>query len=516
MGLNCGVARLGLLAFSLWAGLAAAQHCTPDLDCWPSSTVVGGWIKTLRADTTVLTPYGPNFVYYLSEAHANMNTLKTSFPGLIIHPGNENDLRSVLRFASKYRIRVVAKCSGHDQNCRSTGRGVIQVVMDKFKRLSYNPIDESISFGAGANHGEIYAFNNLHGRVTVGGQFKTVCPAGCLTGGCHGPLSRLYGLGIDQVQGIRFALFNGTILNLAPNRSADLFNALLGAGASSFGVAISFRVKSYPKPPVVVQVGATFTVLHPEAHGNPDSELPNLLSTYFFNVTWWSSLPLGLAGYFSTSQTGEGTHIATIEWVYSGDEPSELEPAIEPVLTSPFVMPGTVSINYFESLAGYSEAAYSQAGLYYRKFVFNSLLPPVQEVLDAATSALLAYPSLPTWIWYTYGGAAATGTAGHVPPGMRDGMIQINTAATWLNPEDDKDTIAGISAALPLFYSLGESSYSNEYTSWGGYNAPANWKARFFSNYTQLVAVKKKYDPCNLYNVQYGVGWDLPKATCSK
>lgn len=55
------------------------------------------------------------------------NTLKTAFPGLIIHPGNEKDLSSTLRFASKYRIRVVAKCSGHDQNCRSTGNGVIQV-----------------------------------------------------------------------------------------------------------------------------------------------------------------------------------------------------------------------------------------------------------------------------------------------------------------------------------------------------------------------------------------------------
>ncbi len=28
------------------------------------------------------------------------------------------------------------------------------------------------------------------------------------------------------------------------------------------------------------------------------------------------------------------------------------------------------------------------------------------------------------------------------------------------------------------------------------------------------MQAKRKYDPCNLYVVEYGVGWDQPKATC--
>lgn len=92
----------------------------------------------------------------------------------------------------------------------------------------------------------------------------------------------------------------------------------------------------------------------------------------------WEALPLGLAGYFSTSQTEEGVHIATIEWVYSGDNADELEAIVTPVLSSPFAIGDSISINYFSSLAEYSATAYNQGGLYYRKFVFNSLIPPVQ------------------------------------------------------------------------------------------------------------------------------------------
>ena len=54
---------------------------------------------------------------------------------------------------------------------------------------------------------------------------------GCLTGGCHGPLTRQHGLGVDNVLGARIALYNGTIINVGPTgKTSDLFTALLGAG----------------------------------------------------------------------------------------------------------------------------------------------------------------------------------------------------------------------------------------------------------------------------------------------
>lgn len=49
----------------------------------------------------------------------------------------------------------------------------------------------------------VYGYLANISRISVGGAFKTVCPAGCNSGGCHGPLTRMYGLGVDNVLAMR-------------------------------------------------------------------------------------------------------------------------------------------------------------------------------------------------------------------------------------------------------------------------------------------------------------------------
>jgi hypothetical protein len=75
------------------------------------------------------------------------------------------------------------------------------------------------------------------------------------------------------------------------------------AGASSFGVVVGFKLKTHPAPPYVLQLGSRFS------YTADSSDLPwdqatspqpaNLFSTYFFNATWWSGLPLGLGGFLT-------------------------------------------------------------------------------------------------------------------------------------------------------------------------------------------------------------------------
>ncbi len=54
---------------------------------------------------------------------------------------------------------------------------------------------------------------------------------------------------------IRIVLYNGTLVVAnASNAYSDLFNALLGGGAGSFGVVTGFTVKTYPEPKFVSRV----------------------------------------------------------------------------------------------------------------------------------------------------------------------------------------------------------------------------------------------------------------------
>ncbi|PNG93966.1 hypothetical protein TSOC_015283, partial [Tetrabaena socialis] len=131
----------------------------------------------------------------------------TSAPGMIIFPATESDARRVVRFAARYRIRVVGKCSGHDSMMRSTGYGVIQLVMTKFKSISFNNATQTITFGAGNAHLDVYSFLAEKGRFAVGGTWAYVCPAGCLSNGCYGHFTREFGMGADNVAGLRFMLY---------------------------------------------------------------------------------------------------------------------------------------------------------------------------------------------------------------------------------------------------------------------------------------------------------------------
>jgi hypothetical protein len=53
------------------------------------------------------------------------------------------------------------------------------------------------------------------------------------------------------------------------------------------------------------------------------------------------------------------------------------------------------------------------------------------------------------------------------------------------------------------------SSYVNEFTSIGDYNLIPDWQQRFWGaeKYHRLLAVKQKFDPCNMLGVEMSVGY---------
>ncbi|GIL63152.1 hypothetical protein Vafri_17269 [Volvox africanus] len=446
---------------------ANAGFCTPTPgSCWPSRSTFSAWLATLSSTTRVYTPdTTPEF--FLSEA-TSMNLLKSNFPGLIVVPGTEADLRSAMYFASKNRIRVVARCSGHDFNGRSNGRGVMLIKTELLNWTLYDDKTQAISFGSGAMHADIYSALVPYNRVYIGGQSKTVCPAGCLAGGCHGLMSRQYGLGIDSILEIRFALFNGTVITLNRTRNADLFHAYLGAGQNSFGVALSFKAQTYPAPPAILMFDALFDATADNAPGN-------LLSNFFLNATWFNDMPRELAGNINY-EFGS----VKVKFVYTGTDYDGTFQKLQPLLESPFTRHVTdpeVFPNMYEvALNLYPPVT----DIWARKFITSGFLPQDQEVLDTISS-----------------------------------IIVVLFGAQWFDPHEDRDRVAGMEPYLSGLYSLAPTSYSNEFTSWGTYNNVSDWKTRFFSNYDSLLAVKKKYDPCNLMTAKFAVGSDQPTAICS-
>jgi hypothetical protein len=74
-----------------------------------------------------------------------------------------------------------------------------------------------------------------------------------MQGGGHGPASRDFGLGADQVLEATVVLADGSIVSADPCKDQDLFFAIRGGGGGTYGVVVSTTIKAWPTTSVVTQ-----------------------------------------------------------------------------------------------------------------------------------------------------------------------------------------------------------------------------------------------------------------------
>jgi FAD/FMN-containing dehydrogenase len=93
-----------------------------------------------------------------------------------------------------------------------------------------------------------------NGKIVVGGGTPSVTIAGgWMQGGGHGPASREFGLGADQVLSARVVFADGCIVTASPYENQDVYFAIRGGGPGTYGVVLSTVIKAWPMVDVKVQ-----------------------------------------------------------------------------------------------------------------------------------------------------------------------------------------------------------------------------------------------------------------------
>jgi FAD/FMN-containing dehydrogenases len=123
---------------------------------------------------------------------------------------------------------------------------------------------------------------------------KTVgCIGGYTQGGGHSPASHDYGLAADQVLEAQIVLANGEIATANSCQFSDLYFAIRGGGAGTYGVVTSMTVKVYPSKPVVAQ-SLAITPLANDTDSLLDAitdvyqQYPNIMDAGFSGYGSWS------------------------------------------------------------------------------------------------------------------------------------------------------------------------------------------------------------------------------------
>ncbi len=165
-------------------------------------------------------------------------------PRAVVFCESTADVQRTVRWARKHAVRIVPRSGGHSYGGYSTTTGVIVDV----SRLAGVTLDSSrhAVVGAGARLIDVYAGLAQHGRTVPAGSCPTVGIAGLALGGGVGFASRKYGLTCDNLVEATVVLANGSAVVANARAHPDLYWALRGGGGGNFGIVTRLVFRTHP------------------------------------------------------------------------------------------------------------------------------------------------------------------------------------------------------------------------------------------------------------------------------
>ncbi|POO01103.1 Xanthine dehydrogenase C subunit [Trema orientale] len=189
-----------------------------------------------------------------STQNPRFSTPSTPKPLIIVTPSSASHVQAAVYCCRKHSLRIRTRSGGHDFEGLSYVSQVPFVVID-LRNLSSITVDvngKTSWVEAGANIGELYyrIAENSKDLGFPAGVCHTVGVGGHFSGGGYGDLMRKYGLAADNIIDARLVNADGKLLD-RESMGEDLFWAIRGGGAASFGVVLAWKIRLLPVPSTV-------------------------------------------------------------------------------------------------------------------------------------------------------------------------------------------------------------------------------------------------------------------------
>jgi FAD/FMN-containing dehydrogenase len=436
-----------------------------------------------------------------------------SHPAAIATCASAADVSRCVRYAADTATALHLRSGGHSYGGWSTGQGLV-IDVGGLSSVVVDTASGTARIGAGARLAGVYSALAAQGAALAAGSCPTVGVTGLALGGGVGALTRAYGLTCDAIQSVQIVTADGKTREVSATVDPDLFWALRGGGGGSFGAVTAFTVKVRPAPTV-----HTFYLQWPFARAGAvlaawqkwiATADPKLWSTCKLLADptsnslqatvsgTWIGTAAALTAQLAPLRTAVGAQPAadqasTLSYAQAmlfeagclGQSTAQcIALALQPPKRQPFAATSAILAKALPA-AGIAAAVQGvTAGLSVSKLVeggisFDALGGQVAAVPGAGSA--FAYRSALATVQYTATWASVTGASGTADPapfdtfvrGLRSKLAPWTGAAAYVNYADPAIT-----------------DYSSAY--WG-------------SNYPRLQAVKKTYDPGQLFTYAQAV-----------
>ncbi|KAF8496253.1 FAD-binding domain-containing protein [Russula emetica] len=433
------------------------------------------------------------------------------------------DIQAGIRFSQAHDLRVVIKSSGHDYLGRSTAKNSLLLWTAYFKNITFTEqfiVDGSdhgpaVTVGSGVGLKTIYVAAKAQGKMFVGGTAATVSPAGgYIQGAGHSGFSPLYGLAADNVlQSLEFSvvLADGSFVTVNSASHPDLFWALRGGGAGSWGVIIDATL---PTLPIFNATLHTVNVLTATL-----DQTASLMTTHAKHINDWDQVWAGQYFYLTGSTTNSTLVVSTLFKDLDGDASKAQMSSFlaDAVKVGAAVQGETTATTFANDIVGFSDDPSGYNIILSSRLIPGSVYSNAPESVGPAYKQLLSQGIQSVLGNLVAGGQVAANAHidSAVNPAWRTAKAHVIATQRWNDSLSAADVQAMrkkfTATARPVLAGLAGGESSGSYSNEGDVLEP-NFRVTFFGpNYPRLESIKAVYDPNDLFIVPVGVHsefWD--------
>jgi FAD/FMN-containing dehydrogenase len=416
-------------------------------------------------------------------------------PGLIARCTGVADLRSALAYARRTGGPVAVRGGGHSFPGHSTCDGGVLVDLSLMKGIRVDPVRRTARAQGGVLLGELDRETQAFGLATPSGIVTHTGLAGLTLGGGIGWLMRKYGLSIDNLISVDVVTAEGELVTASEDVNADLFWGIRGGGGN-FGIVTEFEFRLHPVGPIVYAGMVAWPMERsPEFlrfYRDWITDVPDELTTAVIH-RWLPATPAIPADL-------HGRPVVAVVACYAGPV-EDGEKAVAPLKAFAPPLLDTVTPKPYLDLQSMLDPSFPHGRWYYMRACDVAEL--TDDVIDIAAargraidSPYTAYPI------FHLGGAISRVPADGTAFGGRGSGHTINFVGVTLGPDGFEEQREWVRDSWRAMEPHQSGVYVNFLTDEGTDRIRSAYGA---STYDRLQALKRKYDPGNLFHLNQNI-----------
>ncbi|MFD5408786.1 FAD-binding oxidoreductase [Streptomyces nojiriensis] len=443
-----------------------------------------------RVRGAVVTPDDESY----DEARKVHNAMIDRRPAAVVHCANAGDVMAAVDFARENGLDLAVRGGGHSVPGFGTCDGGVVADLSGMRGVRVDAAGRTARAEGGATWGDFNAATYAFGLATTGGIISTTGIGGLTLGGGIGYLARGLGLSCDNLISADVVTADGRLVVASEEENADLFWALRGGGGN-FGAVTSFEFRLSPVKdiyggPMLFELADAPTVLRSFADHIADA--PEELGGFpAFQIA--PPLPF-------IPEDRHGDTFALIVACWSGPL-DEGERALRAFHDFAPVVAEHVGPMPYPALNSAFDALVPPGLQHYWKANFVTEL--TDDVIDAHLRHAPGLPAVNSTVHiYPINGACHRVAPDATAFAYRDASFATVIAGMWPDPADNESATAWV---RDYYEATAPHSEEGGYINFMADDDQDRIRTNYKGNYDRLVAVKRAYDPGNLFHLNQNI-----------